>query len=119
MSGKHLKNEVLTKSIGLSNNQKKEIDNLFKMTCEEIYKEFPINYNSSDKPTDYELDTIDRCLDEAIGMFTADINRYKYEQEFDDIDNYISENSSVDEDNRKYSDIENFLNKYSSGNNEK
>jgi len=95
MSGKHLKNEVFGKTSNLNATQKEEIDQIFKITCEEIYKDFPINYNISDKPSEYELDSIDRCLEEAINMFTN------------------SDDETEGEESNKYSDIENFLDKYS------
>ncbi len=97
MSSNHLKNEAFNLMILLSEDQKGKIDQIYKTTCQEIFNEFPLDYTKNGNPNTLDLETIDKNLDNVIGMLSSSSTNY----------NLIASNSSV-----KFWEVGNFIEKH-------
>jgi len=98
MSGKHLKNDANKDAINISidtNDSNQEIDQLFKKTCDDILREFPIiNYPIEERISNTDLDNMDKYLEEIIGMFTGLEDELENEnQNLNEVENFIEKHS--------------------------
>jgi len=98
MSGKHLKNEANKDAINISiytNDSNQEIDQLFKKTCDDILREFPIiNYPIDEGISNTDLDNMDKYLEEIIGMYTNLEDGLQIEnQNLNEVEKFIEKHS--------------------------